>query len=121
MKFLVSLLFVSFAFQAYCQKDKIKSTEMNTDTLIKQMEERRKSMDSSMNAYYKMQDSINLKRTLEQNNRNLDAFMAEQRARKERETRGLWIRGGILLLALGVMIYSFIRRRKKKANSTPTN
>jgi len=59
----------------------------------------------------------NMERFLEQNQRNLEAFMAEQNARQEQQRKRLWIRGGVLLVLVITMVVNFIRRRRSRQES----
>ena len=58
-------------------------------------------------------DSANRQQMMEQNNRNLDAFMAMQREREAKQKKAMWIRLGLGVLFLGVLIFGVMRRKKK--------
>jgi hypothetical protein len=90
----------------------------------KKLDSLSRSIDSSAKAYKSWQDSFaNLQdsiyhaaisRDTENNSRNLDQFLAEQKGReaKERQQAMLRIVIGIVLLAIGVI--ALARRRKTK-------
>lgn len=97
--------------------DKIESQQLNLDSIDKMMADLdsvSKSLDEMMEKQVEDLAKENMKQTLEQNQRNLDAFIAEQNAKHERDKKRLWIRGAGLLVVLVVMIANFIRRRRAK-------
>ncbi len=101
----------------YAQKDSSPGLlHIDNDKLSKQIDSSMKQMDSineRINNSFKSMDSVYMKQQLEQNNRNLDQFMAMQREREAKQKRSNWIRLGIGVLFLGVLIFGWMRRRKK--------
>jgi len=75
--------------------------DTNTPVLI--------SMDSMLQ---RINDSMR-KENLEQNNRNLDAFVALQKEREAKEKKRMYFRLGIGILFLAVMVIGLLRKRKK--------
>ena len=73
-----------------------------------------KAIETSMNNQFKKIQDEEFKRSMEQNNRNLDAFMAARREQEAKQKRQMWIRlsMGFGILAFG--IFAMLRRRKKK-------
>lgn len=61
---------------------------------------------------YKINDSL-IKESLEQNNRNLDAFMAMQKEREAKEKKRMYIRIGLGIFFLAVLVFGLIRKNRK--------
>jgi hypothetical protein len=86
--------------------DSLKSGIEETDSLLKALEQQQQEM-------MKRQQDEMLEKSLEQNQRNLERFLAEQKAREKQNTKRLWIRGGLLLVAVIALIVSRVQRKKK--------
>lgn len=63
------------------------------------------------NEYY---DSVMSAQTLEQMDRNRDALIATMKEREEQQRRNAYIRIAIGIAGFGLLIFSFIRNRKRK-------
>jgi Skp family chaperone for outer membrane proteins len=75
------------------------------------------ALDSSLKQYNKSAHDEDLKRTMEINNRNLDAFLEMQKERERKQRQSMWIRlafGGSFLI---IFIIGMIRKRKKKVTT----
>ena len=88
--------------------DSLKSGIAETDSLLKALEQQQQEM-------MKRQQDEMLEKSLEQNQRNLERFLAEQKAREKQNAKRLWIRGGLLVIVLISLVVSRIQRNKKKA------
>ena len=101
---------------SYAQKDTSpKLLHIDNEKLSKQIDSSMKQLDSineRLNNSYKIMDSANRRQMMEQNNRNLDAFMAMQREREAKQKKAMWIRLGLGVLFLGVLIFGVMRRKK---------
>jgi superfamily II RNA helicase len=104
------LFFTSISFAQ--KKDTMDLGKMNRqiDSSMKELD----SINARINNSYKSMDSAYMQRQIEQNNKNLDAFMAMQREREAKQKRSNWIRLGIGLLFLGVLIFGVRRRNKNQ-------
>jgi hypothetical protein len=67
--------------------------------------------------YEQVQDSLYLqrmKRSVNENGKVLDQFLADFKERQEREKRQLYIRIGLGIAFVAVLIYGLLRRRKSR-------
>ena len=85
--------------------------------MMKDLDSISKSLDRMLEQTTEDLKKENMERFLEQNQRNLEAFMAEQNARQEQQRTRLWIRGGVLLVLVITMVVNFIRRRRSRQES----
>ena len=85
--------------------------------MMKDLDSISKSLDRMLEQTTEDLKKENMERFLEQNQRNLEAFMAEQNARQEQQRKRLWIRGGVLLVLVITMVVNFIRRRRSRQES----
>ncbi len=118
MKNLFTLFFFFLGASAFSQNSNKELNEMH-----QQMEKNRLSLDStksnldsSIQRANKINDSMDMVRQVESNNRNLTGLvsMMQERDRKERQAMWLRIGFGIAILALGIVGLM----RKKKTNTT---
>ena len=72
------------------------------------------SVQPADSAMKKEQDEIS-ENTLTQNEQNLNSFMKEIRERDRKEKQQMYLRFGLGLLFLVVLIIGLLRRRKRKA------
>jgi len=72
------------------------------------------SMQQILAAQMAYQDSIDKVRSMENMNRNLNAFVKEQKARENREWKRAMLRLGIGIFFFIVLIWGLLRKRKKK-------
>jgi len=87
------------------------------DMRMKDLDSISKSLDRMLEQTTEDLKKENMEHFLEQNQRNLEAFMAEQNARQEQQRKRLWIRGGVLLVLVITMVVNFIRRRRSRQES----
>lgn len=115
--FFATILFlIVCSFYTNAQKDTPKLLHNDIKKMSKEIDSSMKALDSineRLNNSYKSMDSAYMKRQMEQNTRNLDAFMAMQREREAKQKRSNWIRLGIGVLFLGVLVFGVLRKRKK--------
>lgn len=116
MKTCLIAVFILSAFYCNAQRD---SLHINNDKLNRQIDSSIKQLDSMnqrINEGYKQtmhtMDSINMHLEQERNNRALDSFLRMQKEREEKQKKAMWIRLGIGVLFLGVLIFGLLRRRK---------
>ena len=86
--------------------DSLQAGLQKTDSLLKDLEAKREEM------MQRQKDEM-LEKSMEQNQRNLERFMADQKAREEKNSRRLWIRGGLLVVLLISFVVSRVQRKKK--------
>ena len=105
---------------ANAQKTQPKLEHIDNDIMNKQIDSSIKQLDSMnarINDGYKQtmhtMDSLNNHLQQEQNNRNLDEFMRMQKEREAKAKKASLIRIGIGILFLGVLIFGWMRKRKK--------
>ena len=111
MKYFLLLLLL-FAGAAHAQLTDKQMKEMH-DNMLK-IDSSTAQLNESIKASQKAIDSINMARFNEQNNRNLDAFMAERREQEKKQLKAMYLRlafGGLMLI---VLIVGFLRKKKKK-------
>ncbi len=89
---------------------KKKAAEIKEQT--KKIEEQSKALDSFLQHQSDSLRQKQLQRDLENNNRNLDAFMAMQKERAAKQKKQMWFRLGFGSLMLVVLIVGLARRRK---------
>jgi hypothetical protein len=113
-KILFSLLFLS----ALCA---MAQNSNDIDAMRRQVEKQRASLDSSRKRtdslllqQGKYFDSVNMANYMEQNTRNLNSFMKSMKEREKKENKRMWIRLGLGVFFLAILVVSFIRRRKAK-------
>jgi hypothetical protein len=117
MRLIISILLLSISLSSIAQhtkrKDTLQSPRMDLDKLQRQIDSTHKMLETLGNASFKRIQDEEFKRSLEQNNRNLDAFMAARREQEKKQIRQMWIRlfMGVFILAFG--IFAILRRIKK--------
>ncbi len=87
------------------------------DSLSKAIESSAKAFQAWQDSFDKVQDSIyqsSVRLGLEQNNRNLDNFLAEQKRREEKQRQQAMIRFAVSGVIFAVLIVVLIRKRKQK-------
>lgn len=77
------------------------------DSSVKEMNNRMQALQDSV---YK----LNVKRSMEQNGKNLDRFMADYHERQKKEKRQMYIRLGLAVAFLAVLIVGLTRRKKMR-------
>lgn len=89
----------------------------NTDSFVRAIDSSRKAMNERLreqqDSFYKLQ----VKQSLEQNSRNLDRFLADMKEREKKERRQMYIRLGLGVAFLAVLIVGLLRRRKQAAEN----
>ena len=68
---------------------------------------------------YKHLQEQEVQRTMEQNNRNLDEFVRLQREQEAKQKKAMWLRLGLGVFFLGVLVFGLMRKRKKKGPLSP--
>jgi len=122
MKFLFIPLFMVMNIIGYAQHKESKIHDMN-----KEIQETHQKVDSSLkeldslneqlnNGYKKTMDSIYDHLETERNNRNLDMFLQMQKEREAKQKKEAYLRIGLGVLFLGILVFGLMRRRKKPAN-----
>jgi hypothetical protein len=101
---ILTLLCICFYFNGLTQKD---STEVKIDSVLTSFHIRQ---DSLLKAE---QDSI-FDETLDQNKSNLQVFVTDELENKGKPSSGKWIRIGIGVLILVIVLMEIMRRRKLK-------
>ena len=117
MRKFVFALCILFSMDAIAQ-DLAKDIEKLREQAAQQrasLDSSRKATDSFIMQQMKRNDSVEMARYMEQNNRNLDAFMKTMKERERKQKQGMWMRIGAGILILGVGIYGVMRKR------TPTS
>ncbi|MDQ6608541.1 MAG: hypothetical protein M3Y85_01825 [Bacteroidota bacterium] len=93
----------------------------NVDSLSRSIDSSSKKLQEVTRDFNQWQDSshqISLRRFSTKDSKTLDEFLAEMKERESSENRQLYIRIGAGALFLIVLIYSQVRRRRKKDSST---
>ena len=117
----VAILFPIVALSADAQKrSQPKLEHIDNQKMQEQIDSSMKALDSMntrINEGYKQTmhtvDSVNNHLQQEQSERNLDSFMAMQRENEAKAKKAMWIRLGLGVLFLGVLIFGLMRKRKK--------
>jgi hypothetical protein len=112
-KYFTILLFITST--SFAQKDTTKF-RVDLDKLKKQIDSSTKMMDSLTNAQFKRMQDEELQRSMEQNSRNLDSFLRLQKEREAKQKKQMYIRLGIGVLFLGVLVVGLMRRRRGMTN-----
>ena len=120
-RYLLITALIFAAILSYGQKDTpIKLLHIDNKKLSKQIDSSMKELDSinaRINEGYKetmhTMDSINNHLQQQQNERNLDAFLLMQKENEAKQKKAMWIRLGLGVLFLGVLIFGLMRRKKK--------
>ncbi|MGB0850545.1 MAG: hypothetical protein ACPGTP_04815 [Bacteroidia bacterium] len=102
------------------QNDNQTVTEDNLSEKIEALQERaadfeklQAQMDSMQNAAMERQKEKMMESALEQNKKSLERFAAQKAREDAKLEKRLWIRGGLLALAIVLAIVNYIRKRKK--------
>lgn len=119
--FFVAILFSMVTFCVSAQKrSQPKLEHIDNEKMQKQIDSSMRELDSMnarINDGYKQtmnsMDSINNHLQQEQNDRNLDMFVAMQKENDAKAKKAMWIRLGLGVFFLGVLIFGLMRRRKK--------
>jgi hypothetical protein len=126
MKKVILFLLILTAFSAEAQHKShknpdtigtLKPLDLNLDKLQREIDSTNKITDSLMKASTKRMMDEDVKRMTENNERNLNAFVAMQKERERKQRQSMWIRlalGGTFLI---VFLVGLARRRKKKISS----
>ena len=121
MKKYLLITAILFSVTSHAQKDTpVKLLHIDNKKLRRQIDSSMKELDSinaRINEGYKQtmhtMDSINRHLEEERNKRSLDAFLEMQQERQAKEKKAMWIRLGLGILFLGVLIFGMMRRKKK--------
>jgi Tfp pilus assembly protein PilN len=108
-------LFILFSLTATAQKtNKFEDLQKNIAKQRAELDSMQKVNDSMFKVRMKRSDSIERARFNEQNTRNLNSFVKSMQERDRKQKRAMWMRLGLGVLMLGVLIFGLLRRRKKK-------
>lgn len=105
----------------FCLLASLAMAQINSDSL----EALQRRIDSSSKAFkayndsmtkraMEYNDSIMMAPSLEQMDRNFESFMAERQRQEEKQRRNSYIKIAFGLAGFGLLIFSFVRNRKKK-------
>jgi hypothetical protein len=112
MRFLLIVTFLlQFGIPVYSQS--IDSISRGVDSSSKALQEAAKKFQRLEDSLAKLQ----IQQSLDQNSKSLDLFLADMKEREKKEKRQLYIRIGLGVAFLAIVVYGLVRRRKKK-NST---
>ena len=116
MKTLLFIILISIAQFTNAQKNKPKNSgeDISIEDLQRRIDSNRKVNDELIRSMQSNLDSEYMARFNEQNQRNLEGFMAEQKSRSDKQFRAALIRGSIMLITVGLLIFGYIKRRKAK-------
>ena len=118
---IIVLLLFTCTFNGNAQKhSQPKLEHIDNDKMQKQIDSSMKELDSMnarINEGYKntmhSMDSINNHLQQEQNERNLNSFMEMQRENDAKAKKAMWLRLGLGVFFLGVLVFGLMRKRKK--------
>ena len=117
----VAILFPIVALSADAQKrSQPKLEHIDNQKMQEQIDSSMRELDSMnarINDGYKQtmhsMDSVNNHLQQEQNERNLNEFVQMQKENDAKAKKAMWIRLGLGVFFLGVLIFGLLRRRKK--------
>jgi hypothetical protein len=123
----LSLILISFCSDAQHKSHKkadtlttLKPLDIDLDKLKREIDSTNQITDSLMKASTKRMMDEDVKRMTQNNEANLNAFVAMQKERERKQWQSIWIRlaiGGTFLI---ILIVRFVMRRKnKKASAYP--
>ena len=114
-----ALLMVAFV-AGEAQKQQAKLIPLDNAKMKRQIDSSMKELDSinaRINEGYKQtmhtMDSINNHLEQQRNIRSLESFMAMQKEREAKQNKAMWLRLGFGIILLGVLIFGWMRKRKK--------
>ncbi|MES2431780.1 MAG: hypothetical protein V4556_12650 [Bacteroidota bacterium] len=110
--FLFSLLILTLTVNAQLSEKQLKEMHDNTAKI----ESTTVKINESMNESIRVMDSINMENFNRQNERNLNAFMAERKEQERKAQKGMYLRIGFGVLMLIVLIIGITRKRKPVEN-----
>src|SRR5438105_3236684 len=119
--FVVSLLFLMTTLCVSAQKkSQPKLEHIDNEKMQKQIDSSMRELDSMnarINNGYKQtmhtMDSVNNHLEEERNRRSLESFMAMQKKQQAKQKKAAWVRIGLGVFFLGVLVFGLMRRRKK--------
>jgi len=92
----------------------------NIDSLTRAIDSSSKAFQEVEKSFQNLQDSlyrVQMQRSLDQNSKTLDSFLAGMKEREKKEKQQMYIRLGLGAVFLTVLIIGLARRRKIKRNS----
>lgn len=78
------------------------------------------SMNMRINNMMAHRDSAAMARDIENMTRNTESFLREREEQEKKKLMGLWVRGGLFVAMIALVIVNFIRRRNNKKDNPPT-
>lgn len=96
------------------KRNSLLNLEQETNQNIKKFKALQKKMDSTQKIYYDSLKEVIVQKDIQQNIKNLDEFVADQKEKEKGEEKSLWLRAGLFLAAMaGLMIHKFIKKKKE--------
>jgi hypothetical protein len=98
----------------------IKAHSQNADSFARALDSSSKAIQQTTKDIERWKDSLRqkeLQRFTDQNSKNLDLFLADMKERERKEKQQAYIRIGLGVAFLAVLIIGLIRRRKKKSSA----
>lgn len=117
MKFLAAFLILLYTFTGYSQEKNTSITDLDIEKIRRQRDSSMKRMDSLLAASTERMQDQNFQQTMEQNERTLNSFVAEQKERRKRSEKSMWISGSMLVFGIGMSIAGILRRKKKSKSA----
>ncbi len=120
MKLLIAALFMLTFLASNAQKSQPKLIPIDHEKMKQQIDRSMKELDSinmrmneGMKRSMQTMDSINNHLEKERNIRSIESFMAMQKEREAKQKKSNWLRLGFGIILLGVLIFGWLRKRKK--------
>lgn len=97
------------------------ANSQHVDSLARAVDSSVKAFNETDRQFQQLQDSIKrvqLQKSLEQNSKNLDVFLADMKEREKKEKRRMYIRLAAALIFLAVLVYGLARKRKIRSKAS---
>ncbi len=94
----------------------LSSTAQSTDSLRRSIDSSAKKLKEATTEFNQWEDSVHrvhMQQFTDQNSKNLDQFLADMKAQKQKEKQQTYIRIGLGIAFLAVVGYGLYKRRKK--------
>jgi hypothetical protein len=114
-KLLLVFSIIIFHLTAISQKDlsgKISMEQKRTDSILKNLDSVNSALRKTEDSLSKAEENEIFQETLEQNSRNLDAYLAERKAMEKKQLQHTYIRL-ILGVLFAVILFIGLRRKTK--------
>ena len=103
-----------FVIVAFLLQFSISGYSQYSDSFARRIDSSLKARNKMIRAFQDSLDRLEIKRSMEQNGKNLDRFMADYQERQKKERKQMYIRLGLGVAFLAVLIVAIVRRRKMK-------